>query len=126
MIVHGGKFYIGISPSSTFTKTDSLLRYKVIAVNPESKLVPNVKLSLRIVRRIWRSVRKAETGGRYFWESQVSDSTVDAGTITTTATPLEGAYKPTEPGYYYFEVKGTDSRGNSILSNAYFYVSGTQ
>ena len=123
--VHGGEFYIGIAPSSTFTKTDSLLPYKVIAVSPEGKYVPNVRLQLRVVQRIWRSVRKAETGGRYVWQSEVSDSTVDAGTITSSTTPLEGAFTPKEPGFYYFEVKGTDSRGNSILSNAYFYVSGS-
>jgi hypothetical protein len=124
--LHGGEYYIGIAPSTTFTKTDSLLPYKIVAVSPEGKYVPNVKLSLSIQRRIWRSVRKAETGGRYSWESQVSDSTVDAGTITTTISPHEGAFKPTEPGFYYFEVKGTDSRNNSIVSNAYFYVSGSQ
>ena len=124
--LHGGEFYIGIAPSSTFTKTDSLLAYKLIAVSPEGKYVANVPLSLRIVRRVWRSVRKAETGGRYVWESQVADSTVDAGIVTTSTTPLAGSFKPTEPGFYYFEVKGTDSRKNPIVSNAYFYVSGSQ
>ncbi len=124
--LHGGEFYIGIAPSSTFTKTDSLLPYKVIAITPEGKYVPNVPLSLKIERRFWRSIRKAETGGRYIWESQVVDSTVDAGTVTTMTSPLEGAFRPKEPGFYYFEITGTDSRKNSIVSNAYFYVSGSQ
>ena len=123
--VHGCEFYVGIAPASTFVKADSVLPYKVIAITPDGKLKPNVQLSLRIVRRIWRSVRKAETGGRYIWQSEVADSTVDQGTVTTTTTPLEGAFKPKDPGFYYFEVKGTDSRKNTTVANAYFYVSGT-
>jgi len=124
--LHGGEFYIGIAPASTFVKSDSVLKYKVIAVSPDGKYVPNIPLSLKIVKRIWRSVRKAETGGRYIWESETADSTVDQGIVTSATSPLEGAFTPKEPGFYYFEVSGTDARKNSVLSNAYFYVSGTQ
>ncbi|HTP13110.1 MAG TPA: Ig-like domain-containing protein [Bacteroidota bacterium] len=124
VILHGAEFYVGIAPSSTFTKTDSALPYKIVAVSPAGTYVPDIPLSLRIVRRIWRSVRKAETGGRYVWESQTADSTVDQGTITSSTKPLEGVFKPTEPGFYYFEVKATDKRKNPVLTNAYFYVSG--
>ncbi len=126
VIAHGAEFYIGVAPSTTFTKTDSLITYKVAAITPTGKFVPDIPLSLRIVRRFWRSVRKAETGGRYIWQSETVDTSVDAGTITSTNVPLHGAFIPKEPGFYYIEVKGSDQRKNETLTHAYFYVSGSQ
>jgi len=126
IIVHGGEFYIGIAPSTTFTQTDSILSYKLIAVTPEGQYTSGIPLSVKLVKRIWRSVRRAETGGRYFWESQIENIVVDSAVVTTSSAPVVRTYKPSEPGFYYIEVSAHDARKNSIISNTYFYVSGTQ
>lgn len=123
-VIHGGEFYIGIGPSSTFVKRDSVLTYKLVAVSPEGKPVPNIQLLGKIHQRIWRSVRKAESGGRYHWESERVDSLIKEFSVSTGSSPLQQAFTPSSAGFYYIAVSGKDVRGNSILSHAYFYVSG--
>lgn len=125
VIVHGGEYYIGLKPSSTFVKEDSAMTIDLITATPEGKILANQNLSMKIFNRIWRSVRKAETGGRFAWYSTVSDSLVDSSSITTTSQPVVKSYVPQEPGFYYIEAAGKDARGNSLRTNAYFYASGS-
>jgi uncharacterized protein YfaS (alpha-2-macroglobulin family) len=124
VLVHGGEFYIGVSPSATFVKTDSALAYKITAVTPDGKTIEGCSLSVKVFQRIWQSVRKSETGGRYAWESWEVDSLFDSTTVVTTSTPTEKSFTPHNSGFYFFVVEGTDRRGNRMLTNAYFYASG--
>lgn len=123
--VHGAEFYLGIGQSSTFVKADSTLIQKFIAVTPEGKFVPGVSIEMKTFKRIWRSVRRAQVGGRYYWTSEVGNILVDSGTIISGEKAIARKFTPREPGFYYTEVKGTDRRGNSTSANSYFYVSGS-
>ncbi len=123
--VHGGEYYIGISPSSTFVPTDSLFRYKLLAVTPEGKALPNISLTVKLYQRIWRSVRKAETGGRYVWTSEVENVLADSAVIQSASEPFMRSFRTKQAGFYFLDVEGKDKRGNQIVSNAYFYVSGS-
>ena len=123
--VHGGEFYIGVRPSSTFVKSDSTMKLSLAAVTPDGKLLPRQRLSVKIFQRIWQSVRKAETGGRYAWYSTPYDSLVEESTIESDDSVTATEFIPANPGFYFTEVRGTDSRGNTIITNAYFYASGS-
>jgi uncharacterized protein YfaS (alpha-2-macroglobulin family) len=125
VIVHGGEYYIGIRPSSTFVKCDSTMTLTLIAASPEGKLVANQTLTTEIYQRVWHSVRKAETGGRYSWYSTTSDSLIDSSCVVTASDPSVKSFKPKEPGFYYVDVYGKDARGNVLQSQTYFYVSGS-
>ena len=123
--VHGGEYYVGISPSSTFVSADSLFQYKLLAVTPEGKTLPNISLTVKLYQRIWRSVRKAETGGRYVWTSEIENVLADSAVIQSTAEPFLRSFRTKQAGLYFLDVEGKDKRGNRIVSNAYFYVSGS-
>jgi uncharacterized protein YfaS (alpha-2-macroglobulin family) len=125
VIVHGAEFYLGIGQSSTFVNADSTLIQKFIAVSPEGKFVPGVNIEMRTYKRIWRSVRRAETGGRYYWTSEIENILVDSAAIVSAEKAVERKFIPKEPGFYYTEVRATDKRGNGTISNSYFYVSGS-
>jgi uncharacterized protein YfaS (alpha-2-macroglobulin family) len=125
VIVHGGEFYIGIAPASTFVKSDTVLSYKVITVTPEGQIFSGIPLTGKIHQRIWRSVRKAETGGRYYWQSVAEDSLVDSFTFISTNEPVERSFIPQKSGLYYIVLEGQDRRGNKLVSEAYFYASGS-
>ena len=122
--VLGGEFAIGIASSTSFLQRDSLLSCRIIALDPDRNQVSGQSLDLRICQRIWRSVRKAETGGRYHWESIVDDVLKDSAKIVTEAVPLVRTFRPKEAGFYYMTVSGTDRRGNPVSTDTYFYVSG--
>jgi uncharacterized protein YfaS (alpha-2-macroglobulin family) len=123
--VHGGEFYLGIGQPGTFVKKDSVMKFKLIAVTPEGGFVPNVPISFRVYNRYWQSVRRAQVGGRYFWESRVENPLFDSGTVISSSGPAEFSFIPKEPGFYYTEATAKDPRGNEISSNSYFYVTGS-
>lgn len=125
VIIHGGEYYIGIAPSTTFIQTDSTLTYRLVAVTPGSKSVSGTSLTVKIIQRIWRSVRKAESGGRYAWMSEEDNVVVDSSVVLSGDNPIELTFKTKQAGFYYIEAEGKDKRGNSILTDAYFYVSGS-
>ncbi len=123
--VHGAEYSIGIAPSTSFLQTDSALTCRFIAVSVKNKLIPNQRLTVRLYQRVWRSVRKAETGGRYRWESVVENILKDSSIVVTKKTPVETSYRPKEAGLYFFEATAKDKRGNEVVTNAYFYVTGS-
>lgn len=124
IFVHGSEFYIGVSPSTTFLNKDSTLTYKIVAVTPNREIVPSVRVSVKFIKRIWRSVRRAETGGRYSWDSEVEDLVQDSLVVTTGREPVVRTFKPKDPGLYFMEAEGKDKRGNIVYSTAYFYTVG--
>jgi hypothetical protein len=124
VIVHGGEYYLGISPSSTFISVDSSLTYNLVTVNPDGKLLPKNSISVKVLKRIWRSTRKASTGGLYTWISQQEDIVVDSAVTASDVIPVAGRFTPKEAGFYFLEARSTDTRGNVLLTHAYFYVSG--
>lgn len=123
--LHGGEFYIGIQPATTFIGKDSTLRYNIITVTPDGRITSDAKLDVKILKREWHSVRKAGGDGRFSWQSAVVDTTIESATVTSSTKPLEGSFIPKKSGYYLIQVSGKDVRGNEIMSDAYFYVSGS-
>ncbi|GAH69301.1 unnamed protein product, partial [marine sediment metagenome] len=63
-VVHRGEYYIGIKPSTTFTKEGEEVKIKVITVNSEGVVIPGKNLELRVLKRVWYSKREARPGGR--------------------------------------------------------------
>jgi alpha-2-macroglobulin len=123
-IVHGGEYYVGIRPSTTFLSTDSALTINIVAVTSEGVPVSGKSVAMKIYQRMWHSVRKAETGARYAWQTEASDSLVDSTMIATSAEPAVHIFTPRQAGFYYISASSTDARGNRIKSQAALYVSG--
>ena len=123
--VHQGEFYVGIRPSSTFVKTDTAMTLSLIAATKEGTLLADRTLTVRIVQRVWHSVRKAETGGRYAWYSVEADSVLDSTDVVTAAAPLVQSFVPKSPGFFYVDVSSKDTRGNVFGAQTYFYASGS-
>ncbi|MBI4418584.1 MAG: Ig-like domain-containing protein, partial [Ignavibacteriales bacterium] len=125
VVVHGGEWYVGIKPAATFVQTDSSLSLAIVSTAPDGKAVAGQSIALQVVKRTWKSVRVAETGGRYRWESTQVDTVVHRAMIETRSEPVVHAFTPTEAGFYYVTATGKDKRGNEIFTEGYFYVSGS-
>lgn len=125
VLLHGGEYYVGIGVSTSFVPADSAVTMKVVAVTPAGVPVTGRSVAMKTWRRIWRSVQSAESGGRYSWRSETEDIAVDSATVEPGTKPAVRRFVPVEPGFYYTEVSSTDDRGNRVLANGYFYVSGS-
>jgi hypothetical protein len=124
-IIHAGEFYIGLLPSTTFTTIDSIFTCNVVAVTPEAIPLPNQRIKIQIIKRIWNSVRKAESGGGFTWVSEPIDSVYQQQELASSQEPVPCTFKPTEAGFYYIKAESQDHRGNKLLTHAYFYVAGS-
>jgi len=124
-VVHGGEYYIGIAPASTFLAEGTALSYKLITVSPAGQLLAGNTVSVKIFRRSWRSTRKAQTNGLFGWVSEKEDKVVDSVEVSSAESPVLRSFMPSDAGFYFFEATSKDARGNQLMTHAYFYVSGS-
>ncbi|MGD9346400.1 MAG: MG2 domain-containing protein, partial [Candidatus Aminicenantes bacterium] len=62
-LVHKGEFYIGLQPSTTFLPKGKELAVQILTVKPDGQKDAKRKVTLKLIRREWHSVRKAGIGG---------------------------------------------------------------
>ena len=123
-VIHRGEYYIGIKPSTTFTKEGEEVKIKVIALSPEGEPAPGKRLELRILKREWYSRREELPGGRTRYVSEKEDKEKASWQLISGAVPLSFSFIPEDAGLYLIEATGQDSRQNVILTGTSFYASG--
>ncbi len=124
-IVHRGEFYIGIKPGSSFIKKDEALTAEILTAFPDGALATDRKIAVKLLRREWRSARKAGIGGRYEWVSEKVDTTVAERAVRTGKNPVSVSFQPDKSGLYVLSAEGQDGRKNLITTSTYVYVTGT-
>ncbi len=125
VIVHGGEYYIGLKPASFFASTDEDFTINTVAITPDEKFLPGQELHVDVKRIWWESVRRTGNGGRLYWESEKKEELVQAFQIVSEEKPVEITVPLEKVGYYQIEASGTDSRGNAIKADDYFYTVGS-
>src|SRR5262245_13050724 len=87
-MVHPAPWYVGVKRPTLFVNQKDGLSTAVVAVAPDGKAIPGVKVDLALVELQWRGVRGAEGTGFYTWRSVRKE--VEAGhfTVTTAAEPV--------------------------------------
>jgi len=125
-MVHRGEYYIGIKPSTTFTKEGEEVKIKVITAGPEGEVIPGKKLQLWVLKREWYSKKETGPGGSWKWISEKEDKEKAFYQIISGAEPVSFSFSPESAGLYLLQAQGEDSQGNKILTGSYFYVSGKE
>lgn len=124
-LVHRADHYIGLRPAATFLKKGDPLAVDVIAASPAGALLDGRKIALKLVRREWRSVRKAGVGGRFSWLSEKTDTVIEERSLTSGKDPLRAEFKPDKSGLYVLDASGADGRGNPAATTTSVYVTGS-
>jgi len=123
-LVHRGAFYIGLRPETTFLKKDETMAVSVLASDPAGQTIPGKKVKVRLVKREWRSVRKAGVGGRFEWQTEKEDTEVASQQVQTKNEPVQVSFKPQKSGFYVLFAEAADSSGNAVTTTTSFYVTG--
>ena len=123
--VHRGSFYLGLRPKTSFLKKGESLPVEVIAVSPEGAFAADKRVTLDLVKREWRSVRKAGVGGRLEWVSDIEDTTVASQSVRTKAEPATASFAPEKSGLYVLKATAQDESRNAVTTTTYVYVTGT-
>lgn len=123
-LIHRGEYYIGLKPSSLFFPKDKNMDISLISVKPDGSPEPEKKVTLRLIRREWHSVKKSGVGGRFNWISEKKDTEIAAKTVETSSSPSTVSFSPEKSGYYILRAEGEDSLGNTIITSTSVYVTG--
>ncbi len=123
-MVHRGELYVGVKADDHFIELGDSLGFDLIAVKPDGELVSGQTVSVTVFQRVWKSARKARTGGRYSWVSEKQDKKAGGLKVKTGKEPVRRWFKPQKPGRYWLKCETRDSRRNSIRTDVSFWVAG--
>ncbi len=124
VIVHQGRFYIGLRPDSYLGITGQPAQVEVQTVADDGSRYPSAALTVQFFRRVWEQTTEKDESGldRPAWKPQ--DTRVDGAVLTTDA---QGhgitAFTPAQAGEYRIVADGRDAAGNAIHSATSLYVS---
>jgi uncharacterized protein YfaS (alpha-2-macroglobulin family) len=123
-VVHPAPWYIGVRKIPYFAEQKAGLQTAIVAVSPAGTVVPDVEVTVSLKQVQWNSVRRAEGGGFYAWETE--RRVVDAGTwaITTAADPSPLAIPLPSGGSFMVTARAEDAAGRSSKTTVSFYVLG--
>lgn len=122
--VHRGEFQIGLKSTSSLVTVGEKSDLEVVTVAPDSKAVSGKPVKIELLRRDYKSVRKAGPDGRYEWTSEIKDEPLNSQDATSTAEPLKVQISPTKAGMIVVRATSTDGRKNQIVSETVLYASG--
>jgi uncharacterized protein YfaS (alpha-2-macroglobulin family) len=121
--VHRGEFTIGLKPSTAFLKRGDSFQVAVVAAQPDGKPTSQ-KVTLKLIKREWNSVRKAGVGGRFEWVTEKADTEVARQSVQTKGQPVEASFSPDKAGFYILAAEAEDRRRNPVSTSTYVYVTG--
>ncbi len=117
----------GVSAPERVVPAGEQALIRVTALRADTSLVvPGTPITVTVVRREWRSVRKLLVGGRIGYEGAVVDSVVGSREIVSGREPVELRWDIAEPGAYHVRAEARDRMGRRARSSASFYASGVR
>ncbi|HUL74887.1 MAG TPA: MG2 domain-containing protein [Vicinamibacterales bacterium] len=121
IVVPPAPWYIGLRRPDYFADVAKGTSVDVVAVDRQGHAVPNVPVKLALIHIQWNSVRHAQGGGYYTWETQRVETPSGEWSVTTTATPVRVEIPVPEGGYYELHAVASDADGRSTRTDSWFY-----
>ena len=124
-IVHRGQFYAGLAMDDYFYNKGQAGTLKVKTVDVKGVPVAKSGLSLELDRVDWKSYKRQEVDGNFYYRSEKTLTKIDAATLSTDDRG-NGSYAFTagSAGEYQFTLSGKDEQGNPVTATYGMYVSG--
>ena len=127
ILLHPLPAYAGVQAAQDFVRAGEPMTVRVVAVRADTAATaPGTPISVELVRREWRAVRKLLVGGRIGYETAQLDSVIETRNVMSGAEPLELRFTPQEPGSYRVRARVTTATGTGPVAVASFWASGTR
>lgn len=124
VLVHKGLVYVGVAPREYVVPVGQESTVDLITVDWESQPVPNQRVTVTIARAKWTTVQEKGEDGRFYWVSRVQETPVLTQEVTTDGQGRAVVrWRPDAGGEYKVNAAVTDSRGNTVRSAAFLWVS---
>jgi uncharacterized protein YfaS (alpha-2-macroglobulin family) len=124
VVVHPAPWYIGLRRPDYFADPATGTSVDVVAVNLDGRTVAGVSVTLQLTRVQWNSVRRAEGGGFYTWETDEVRTPAGQWMVTSGPEPVTASIPVPEGGYYLLSATARDAEGRSTKTEVSFYGTG--
>lgn len=124
VLVHPAPWYVGIRRPGYFVDARTPLETAVVAVTPGGEPVAGVSVAVKLQQVQWNSLRRAEGGGFYTWDTE--RRIVDAGEwkVTSAADPVPLAIPIPSGGSFLLTARAEDGEGRSTVTTVSFLRDG--
>ncbi|MCS6844149.1 MAG: Ig-like domain-containing protein [Caldilineales bacterium] len=124
VLVHKGLVYVGVAPREYVVPVGQESTVDLITVDWESRPVPNQRVTVTVNRARWTTVQEKGEDGRFYWVSRVQETPILTEELTTDSQGQAVLrWRPEAGGEYKINAAVTDSRGNTVRSAAFLWVS---
>ncbi len=125
-ILHRGTFYAGLTIEQNFFVKGQEGTVKIKTVDTKGAPIAVSGLDIELDRVEWKSYKRQEVDGNYYYRSERSLTKVSKDKLATDAHG-NGSYKfvAGDAGEYEFVLSGQDERGNTVSATYDIYVAGS-
>ena len=123
-VVHPGELYVGVRNESYVVKEGERAGFTAISVDTKGTPQRGKTLNAELIRQEWKSIKKKNVDGMFYWENEMKEELVDTQRLTT-GDDGKVAFQFMVPsgGSYRVRMKARDARGNDVASSIGFWVS---
>ena len=123
-VIDPAPWYLGLRRPPYFADATKGIDTEVVAVALDGLAVAGVQVSVALKRIQWASVRQAEGGGFYDWQSERKEVAAGEWTIRSQTQPVPLHVPLTEGGQYLLIARAEDAQGRSTTTRTWFYAVG--
>ncbi|HZJ30341.1 MAG TPA: MG2 domain-containing protein [Vicinamibacterales bacterium] len=123
-LVHPAPWYVGVKRVPYFVDQKAGVQTALIAVTPEGTITPGVTVTVALKQIQWNSVRRAEGGGFYTWDTERRVIDVGSWSVTTGADPAPLTVPLPSGGSFMLTATARDQEGRSTVTTTSFYSLG--
>ncbi|HEX6739189.1 MAG TPA: MG2 domain-containing protein, partial [Vicinamibacteria bacterium] len=117
-------FYVGLRRPGYFAEQAQGLDTEVVAVGLDGKTAAGVPVEVTLTQVQWHSVRRAEGGGFYTWETERREVPAGKWEVTSADAPAPLHVDLPSGGYFVLKAVGHDGEGRSTTTTVGFYALG--
>jgi len=122
--IHPAPWYVGIRAPSYFVDQKTGLKTEIVTVSPGGAVVADVPVTVTLTQVKWLSVRRAEGGGFYAWDTERKEVPAGTWTVTTSPDPVPLDIPVPNGGYYMLEAVAKEESGRFAVTRTSFYALG--
>lgn len=122
--VHAAEYKIGIKPSIRLLEAGKKLKLDLVATDYKGNLVKGREAQVKLVRRVWHSIRREGVGGWWEYESKPEDTTVESTTVALVDGKAHLEFTVPDTGEYFLGARSEDDRGNVTASSTRLWAWG--
>jgi uncharacterized protein YfaS (alpha-2-macroglobulin family) len=125
VIVHRGEYYLGVRTEPGFAEQGTPVRIQHKSVDVQGAPRGNTDITRAIEKVSWRSFKRREVDGGYYWHNEEVRTPISSATLKTDRNgDADERVTFAEAGEYEITTSSIDSRRNSITATTRIYIYG--